>query len=97
MKARVRVFITSNWRSLPRALCTLFLCMGALWAMPGSARAQLYVGQYGSGIIGEYNATTGAPINANLITGLDGPIGFLLSGNHFSWPSGRRHGWRIQR
>ncbi len=60
MKARVRVVITSNWRSLPRALCTLFLCMGALWAMPGSARAQLYVGQYGSGIIGEYNATTGA-------------------------------------
>jgi hypothetical protein len=65
-----------------RALCTLLLGIAALWAMPKSARAQLlYVVQNTANSVGEYNATTGAAINANLITGLNGPVGLVLSGN----------------
>jgi len=64
--------------------------------MPRSAHAQqLYVGQSPPGTVGEYNATTGAAINANLIS-LPGPTGLAVSGNDlftglkgFSrWPSG---------
>ena len=73
---------TSNWRSLRRALCTLLLGIAALWAMPTSARAQLYVVNQNANAIGEYNASTGAVINTNFITtGVDGPTGLLLSGN----------------
>jgi hypothetical protein len=35
----------------------------------------------GNGTVGEYNATTGALINANLITGLHYPYELALSGN----------------
>ena len=38
-------------------------------------------GTAGAGTVGEYNATTGAPINLNFITGLSGPEGLTLSGN----------------
>ena len=86
MKAQnktVKTIITSNWRPLRRALCTLLLGITALWAMPGSARAQvLYVSQVNAGIVGEYDATTGAAINANFITGLISPAGLALSGNN---------------
>jgi hypothetical protein len=40
--------------------------------MPSNARAQLYVAQAGNNTVGEYDATTGAAINANFITGLGG-------------------------
>jgi hypothetical protein len=75
---------TSNWRPLPRTLYALLLCIAALCAMPKSACAQqLYVGQYGNSTVGLYDASTGAAINANLITtGLNGPNGFALSGNN---------------
>jgi hypothetical protein len=33
----------------------------------------------GSGTVGEYNATTGAAINANLITGLTNPYGLAVA------------------
>ena len=75
MKAQnkpMKTIITSNWRPLRRAVCTLLLGIAALWAMPRSARAQLYVSQVGQRVtryLGEYNATTGAVINANLIRG----------------------------
>ena len=36
--------------------------------LPGSACAQLYVAQDGSASVGEYNATSGAVLNANFIT-----------------------------
>jgi len=36
----MKTIITSNWRPLRRALCTLLLGIAALWAMPRSARAQ---------------------------------------------------------
>jgi len=83
MKAQnktVKTIITSNWRPLRRALCTLLLGITALWAMPGSARAQvLYVSQVNAGIVGEYDATTGAAINANFITGLNSPVGLAVA------------------
>src|SRR5580704_8258519 len=41
----------------------------------------LYIGLYGGGAVGEYNAATGAAINANFITGLSDPFGLALSGN----------------
>jgi hypothetical protein len=54
--------------------------------MPRSARAQLYVSQIGplpnTGNVEEYNAITGAAINANFITRLNGPAGLALSGNN---------------
>jgi hypothetical protein len=58
----------SNWRALRRALCALLLGITALWAMSRSARAQLYVSQSSASRVSEYNATTGAAINANFIT-----------------------------
>ena len=79
----MKTIITANSRSLRRGLCPL-LGVIALLAMPGSARAQtLYVAQDGTEKISNYNATTGAAINANLITtGLNGPKGLVLSGNN---------------
>jgi len=82
MKAQnktMKTIITSNWRPLRRALCIVLLCIAALWAMPRSAHAQLYVGQ--GATVGEYNATTGAAINASLITGLSEAEGVALSGS----------------
>jgi len=78
----MKTIMTSKWRPLCRALCTLLLGIAALWAMPRSARAQLYVINQNSSAIGEYNATTGAIINAEFITvGINGPTALLLSGN----------------
>jgi hypothetical protein len=77
----MKTIITSDGRPLRRALCTLLLGIAALWAMPTSARAQLYVGQFATNSVGEYNATTGAAINASFITGLAGNPGLALSGN----------------
>jgi hypothetical protein len=80
----MKTIITINSRPLRRALCTLLLGIAVLWAMPRSARAQLrYVGcNY---FVGEYNATTGAAINASLITvtypDLYAPCALALSGN----------------
>jgi WD40 repeat protein len=49
--------------------------------MPGRADAQLYVSQESSGIVSEYNLTTGKLINANFITGLTQPNALVLSGD----------------
>jgi hypothetical protein len=82
----MNTIITSNSRLLRRALCTLLLGIAALWAMPRIAYAQLYVGQGPTpgegGTVGEYNVTTGAPINGIFITGLSEPEGLALSGNN---------------
>jgi PEP-CTERM motif-containing protein len=83
MKAQNKTIITSNSRPLPRALGTLLLCIAALWAMPASARAQvLFVGHQGDSIVGEYDATSGAAINASFITGVNRPAGLALLGNN---------------
>jgi hypothetical protein len=82
----MKTIVESNPRPLRSALfCTLLLCISAIWAMPGSARAQIYVSQEyplaGTGTVSEYDATTGAVIKANLITGVIHPAGLVLSGN----------------
>jgi hypothetical protein len=77
----MRTIMTSNLKPLRRGLCTLFLSTAALWALSTSAQAQLYIGQYGTNNLGEYNVLTGAVIKAPLITGLNGPVGLLLSGS----------------
>jgi hypothetical protein len=74
-------------RRLCGALCALVFGITALWATPRSARARLYVGQpgagsFGSALVSEYNATTGAAIKVNFITGLGGPVELVLSGNN---------------
>src|SRR5271166_1931658 len=70
----MKTIIRSNSRPLSRALCTLLFGIAALWAMPRNAL----------GRVGEYNATTGAAINANLIPNGGGPL--ALSGNTlFVW------------
>jgi hypothetical protein len=77
----MKTIIVSNRRAVRRALCTVLIGIAALWAAPRSALAQvLYVSQ-GNNLIAEYNATTGALINASFITGLGDPYGLLLSGN----------------
>jgi hypothetical protein len=63
----MKTIITSNWRPLRRALCTLLLGIAELWAMPRNAHAQLYVISQSDDVVGEYDATTGAAINANFI------------------------------
>ncbi|MEO6847883.1 MAG: PEP-CTERM sorting domain-containing protein [Chthoniobacterales bacterium] len=40
----------------------------------------LYVANFGSGKIGEYNLTTGASINTDFVTGLSGPLYLALDG-----------------
>ena len=45
-------------------------------AAGSAAHAQLYVSQ--GSTVGEYDATTGAAINANFITGLSAPVGLAL-------------------
>ena len=49
--------------------------------MPTRAGAQLYVSQVQAGIVSEYNASTGALIKADFITGLSTPNALLLSGS----------------
>jgi hypothetical protein len=65
-------------RPLRRALLTLLFCIAALWAMPTSAPAQLYVGQ-DNYQVGAYDATTRATINAGFIASLPNPQGLALS------------------
>jgi hypothetical protein len=78
----MKTIITSMGRPLRCALCTALIVIAALWALPGSARAQLYASQ-GSvgGTVGEYDAVTGAAINASFITGLSFPNGLAVAGN----------------
>lgn len=41
--------------------------------MPRTVRGQIFETNFDDGTIGEYNATTGATINASLVSGLNGP------------------------
>jgi hypothetical protein len=49
----------------------------ALWAMPATARGQIYVTNYTVGTIGEYT-TSGATVNAALVSGLLVPYGITV-------------------
>src|SRR5437763_1659311 len=70
--------ITTNVRLI--IVSSLIACT-ALWAMPGTARGQIYETN-NSGTVGEYNATTGAPINSSLVSGLSNPAGIALYGGN---------------
>jgi hypothetical protein len=66
-------------------IITILAVFAALWVMPGAAHGQIYVTNYasgadGTGTVGEYDATTGATINASLVSGLFGPTGVAVSG-----------------
>ena len=54
----------------------------ALCALPGTARAQIFEANFSSGTIGEYNATTGATINASPVSGLSSLFGIAISGGN---------------
>jgi hypothetical protein len=76
--------ITSNWRPLLRAFYPFLIAITALGVMPKNACAQLYVTSRpgsGAGVVSEYDASTGKVINANFITGLDGPQGLAVLGD----------------
>src|ERR1700758_3714909 len=76
--------ITSNWRPLLCAFYPFLIAITALGVMPKNACAQLYVTSRpgsGAGVVSEYDASTGKVINANFITGLDGPDGLAVLGN----------------
>jgi hypothetical protein len=66
MKSR----IASNLKPLLSAFYAFLIAIAALWAMPRTAHAQLYViNKPGGGaqVVSKYNATTGALINASFI------------------------------
>ena len=59
-----------------RAFYPFLIAAAALWAMPRTARAQLYVAE--GTFVGKYDAKTGAAINASFITALIGPQGIAV-------------------
>jgi hypothetical protein len=54
--------------------------VAALYLIPVTSRAQIFVTNEGNNTVGEYNATTGATINSSFISsGLNGPSGIVVS------------------
>jgi outer membrane protein assembly factor BamB len=81
----MKTSITSTYRPLLRAVYAFLIAITALSAMPRNAQAQLYVTQVGgfgpAGVVSEYDAhSAGTVINANLVTGLNGPVGLAFKG-----------------
>src|SRR5437764_11327740 len=61
---------------------TLFACVAsAFCAMPGTIPAQIFVTNFKTGTVGEYT-TSGATVNPDLISGLNGPNGIAVSGGN---------------
>ena len=76
--------ITTNIRLI--IVSSLTACT-ALLAMPGTARGQIiYETNSGGNTIGEYDASTGAAINAALVSGLNLPQDIVVSGGNL-WVS----------
>jgi glucose/arabinose dehydrogenase len=78
--------ITSTYRRLLPASCAFLIAIAALWVVPRNAWAQLYVTHPVSppgflGVVSEYDAKTGAAINAKLIGGLSFPDALALKDN----------------
>ena len=70
--------ITNNIRLI--IVSSLTACT-ALWAMPGTAHGQVILEtNAGRGTIGEYT-TSGATLNASLVSGLSNPNGLAVSGS----------------
>jgi hypothetical protein len=80
----MKTIVTANWRPLLRALSALLLSIAAL-GVSSSARGQIYVSQIANNTVGEYDASTGAAINASLITGT-ATAGLALSGKDLFVP-----------
>jgi WD40 repeat protein len=78
----MKTIVTFNARPLSRLLFAVLTTCAAFLALPERAHAQLYVGDQATGIISEYNATTGEVINANFIAGLSSPYALALSGDY---------------
>ena len=54
----------------------------ALTAFEGTLSADtIFVANFATGTVGEYNAATGGSINSSFVSGLNGPFGLALSGN----------------
>jgi hypothetical protein len=66
--------------SLPFRRLRVFFKLFVVTAAVATARGQIYVSNYGGGVVGEYNATTGATINAGLIH-MGGPVGIVAAGS----------------
>jgi len=64
-----------------RAMSIMALVLSAGAALtPATARGQIFVTNYGGTTIGEYT-TSGATVNASLVSGLDEPYGIAVSGS----------------
>jgi hypothetical protein len=62
------------------ARAALVIVAAAAFFRPGRCDAQLFIVDKGAGTVGEYT-TSGTPINANLITGLNNPEAIVISGS----------------
>jgi WD domain, G-beta repeat len=68
----MKTIIASNWRPLRRALCTLLLGIAALWAMPRSASAELYVSRIAfQGHTGYVHSAIFSPDGRRVLTASD--------------------------
>jgi hypothetical protein len=80
----MRSNIASKPASLPDSLLrvvVVFASSTTLWTTAPTARGQdIFVTNYGSGTIGEYT-TSGATVNASLVSGLYNPLGVAVSGS----------------
>src|SRR5205823_1505456 len=72
--------ITTNIRLI--IVSSITACT-ALWAMPGTVRGQQIYETNNNGTVGEYNATTGAAINAPLLSyNSSGAVGLAVFGGN---------------
>jgi len=64
---------------MKRVAFPIAILLLALWALSATARGQIFVSSYSfNTAIGEYDATTGATVNAALVTGLYNPQGIAV-------------------
>jgi hypothetical protein len=60
-------------------ILTVLIACATLCCVSETARAQIFVTNLNNSTVGEYNATTGAPINPSFISaGLDGPNSIVV-------------------
>jgi len=75
------IAITLDLPSILRFFCASLIAIAAFSGLARTARAQLYVSQLGILTVSEYNATTGAAINARFIARLNTPSRLAVQGN----------------
>lgn len=80
--ARLRLLARRKKRGQSRRRAfKLFIAAAVFWTASKSAYAQMYISDFSDGRVSEYNPTTGLAIDANFMTGLQGPSGLALAGN----------------